>query len=476
MSQMEFRIDLSPGRASYWYGERGGEPVEELTNIDLVIDDLTLNTAKLLESWLNVWDRIGIQSTAVLKPDTFKIIGTHLWMLILDNEIGTKLKEKIEIDHDPPLQVLINFEDHVSGDLRSLPWEFLCLPNTEDFLATSTRLLLVRFAPSTARPGTRVDRATNKLGVQFVTALPRAAKYEVVNERIRALQKDLVNLPNLDVYDLIEEFRTGDIEAALQNDARPCHVVHITGLCRGEPGYPKLWLDAENGAPAWQDPRPLIDALTSAGGKLPRLVILQLSETEEGDADENFERLAPELIRRGIPAVLAMQYTLPPRNQSIVWTKFYKDLSEKMPVGKAVQLSRYGMLHGRLPNREFGTPVVYLREDGPLVEQGDDSARPATEGRGDRGATPFGSANPVRRQMQRALADVSPNLFDGKAIEVTRRWLATVPLDGTVPDARAKIRAFLRQYEGDHDINDLGLILGASLAEFERGSHHDRAS
>ena len=52
----------------------------------------------------------------------------------------------------------------------------------------------------------------------------------------------------------------------------------------------------------------VVDSCSPREGKSPRFVVLELSEMEEGDADENFERLAPELIQSGIPAVLAMQY------------------------------------------------------------------------------------------------------------------------------------------------------------------------
>jgi hypothetical protein len=472
MTQPEFRIDVGQGTVSYKYGYAGDEPEEQKEDVKLPLDNLTLQTAKLLEGWLKVWDRIGLANSGVrkilLKSDTFKIIGKHLWMLILDNDVGAKLQEKIQTLSDPPLRVVINFE-HASSDIRGLPWEFLCTPDTEIFLAAETKLLLTRLAPQYAFPRNQVEHATDRLGVLFVTALPRMRMYKHVNDRVRNLLRELKVQPGLAVLNLIEELDVDGIKAALSDEERPCHVVHITGLCRGEPGQPQLWMEADNGGPDWRNPKPLVDALTPVDGKAPRLVVLQLCETEEGDADENFERLAPELIRRGIPAVLAMQYPLPSEDKSRLWTKFYKDLATGVTVGEAVQTGRHGLLYGRDLNREFGTPVLYLHEDGALVQQG-------AKARSAAGANPLAAtagATVIRRALQRRLAQVA-NHYSEESLHSTRQWLASVPLTGTMPDARQHIRARLRAFGSDEEILELCEDLAASLKELE-GQWHEAA-
>ena len=246
MTQQEFRIDVGQGRISYSYGYAGDEPEEERKDIDLPIDNLTLQTAKLLEGWLNVWDWIGLTNDRVRKilltSATFRVVGKHLWMLILDNEVGAKLLEKIPTSPDSPLRVVINF-DQASSDIRGLPWEFLCTPDPEIFLAAATNLLLTRLAPQSAFPRNQVEYATNRLGVLFVTALPGLKMYDRVNDRVRSFQNELMKQPGLDVLELIDELEVDRIEAALSDDEHPCHVVHITGLCRGDPGQPQLWME-----------------------------------------------------------------------------------------------------------------------------------------------------------------------------------------------------------------------------------------
>ena len=77
--------------------------------IELKIDPLTLQTARLLENWLNLWGRIRQSEEPwvenALSPDTFKVVGAHLWNLILDNAIGAKLRDMINDRTTQPLRV-----------------------------------------------------------------------------------------------------------------------------------------------------------------------------------------------------------------------------------------------------------------------------------------------------------------------------------------------------------------------------------
>ena len=91
---MEFRINIYPGSASFAYGEHGADRKPPQENVALSVDPLARHREAPGE-WLNVWDRIGASNVSLqtlLKPSTFKIIGEHLWNLILDNEIGKELK------------------------------------------------------------------------------------------------------------------------------------------------------------------------------------------------------------------------------------------------------------------------------------------------------------------------------------------------------------------------------------------------
>jgi hypothetical protein len=465
VSQHDFRINIYPGSASFAYGEHGAEP-EDPQEVSLPDDPLTRETAKLLESWLNVWDRIGASNSlhTVLKPNTFKIMGEHLWKLILDNEIGAELRKRIRQAEDPPLRVLINFDKRTSVDLRSLPWEFLCVPGSDIFLAAETNLLLTRYAtPPEIIAVKRVERAIDKLGVLFVTALPPAKKYDKVRSRVHKFADQLDAEAGLDVLDPIDDL--DHIEAALNDPNHPCQLVHITGVCRGEPDKPQLWIDTETG-PDWQPPAKLIDSLFPRDGKSPRFVVLELSEFEEGDADENFERLAPALIERGIPAVLAMQYALAD-DLGPVWIKFYKDLAAGVSIGRAVQSSRYALYHGRGPNRDLGTPVLYLREDGALMQQS--PALPVTELTSDHEGSPNGTvgAGAIQRWLRQTLLR-DRRLYSPDQFEQGKQLMESLTRTSTVGEARDKIWSFVWRHDDELALRQLGRTLLESLAKFEQ--------
>jgi len=371
MSGFEFGITISAEWVVGTFGPVGADK-QEVARERLPEDKLVLDTALLLDEWLNQWDRIERSPLSnldrILSPKTFRIIGAHLWRLILRNKVGGELERVLcEPQGDVPLRVLINFTDNAKPKLKGLPWEFLyCDAAGVDgvFVAAETNLLLTRYVPL-AGGRTPIDATDRheKLRVLLIVALPKKgfgqARYDVT-----MLTAGIGEIAGIEVLPPVQDWDQHAIQETLRQT--PCHIVHVVGLCKGEPGEPKIYLGGQNGS-RWQDPKPLIDALTPVGVERPRLVILQLCELEDGDADENFERLAPDLMRRQIPAVLAMQYPMPTDDADWVGVDFYRQLAEGTPIGAAVQVSRNSLYRLDQLNRRFGTPVLYLQDDGALV-------------------------------------------------------------------------------------------------------------
>ena len=146
----------------------------------------------------------------------------------------------------------------------------------------------------------------------------------------------------------------------------PYHIIHVVGICKGAPGKPEIYLGG--GRDGFHDPEQFVELLT-VNNTRPQLVILHLCDFIDGDATENFERLAPALIKRQVPAVLALQYAYAVREEKPDYTglgkQFYQSLVDGHQIGAAVQASRRRLREER-PDRRFGTPVLYLQEDGAL--------------------------------------------------------------------------------------------------------------
>ncbi|RPH55633.1 MAG: CHAT domain-containing protein, partial [Chloroflexi bacterium] len=98
-----------------------------------------------------------------------------------------------------------------------------------------------------------------------------------------------------------------------------------------------------------------------------RLVVMNSCEGARGGKEDIFSSTASILVRRGIPAVLAMQYEISDKAAIAFSTHFYKALAEGSPVDAAVSGARISMSLLMDDTLEWATPVLYMRsQDGVL--------------------------------------------------------------------------------------------------------------
>jgi CHAT domain len=363
MKTYEFTILIDERRVTGQYGVRG-EELEPAGSADLVLDPIDLETVGLMNRWLSFWHLIeGSEmrlKQTLLQPSTFDVLGTHLWRLILANDVGAELKGRIPPEGERPLRLSIEFADRADATLKGLPWEFLYEPHNKWHLATKTELLLTRYVTTDKTPAT-VGQAADKeeLRALLIAALPYKDMFAIHRETLWKLRTALNDLEYLEVPKPIEQWDAAAIATELRT--REYHIVHVVGICRGTPGNPKIYLGG--GGDGFEDPLQFVETLT-ANPMRPRLVILQLCDFVDGDATENFERIAPDLIKRRVPAVLALQYAARDDQAENVGLgrQFYKSLVDGEHIGAAVQASRKRLLDTHR-DRRFGTPVLYLQED-----------------------------------------------------------------------------------------------------------------
>ncbi len=144
-----------------------------------------------------------------------------------------------------------------------------------------------------------------------------------------------------------------------------------------------------------------------------RLVMLNACEGAKGGKTDIFSGTAATLVRRGIPAVVAMQYEITDRAAIEFARTFYEAVSDDMPLDAAVSEARKAVSVSINNTVEWGTPVLYMRSpDGVLF-------------RVDRnGAAKRDVADPV--DAPSAARDVGPEAYDPVAFEaeLRRRWEA----------------------------------------------------
>ena len=92
-----------------------------------------------------------------------------------------------------------------------------------------------------------------------------------------------------------------------------------------------------------------------------RLVLLNSCESAQVDNRELFSSTATALMRRGVPAVMAMQYEISDRAAIEFARAFYEAVADGLPVDLAVRDARMAVSLARPNSLEWGTPVLYLR-------------------------------------------------------------------------------------------------------------------
>jgi hypothetical protein len=242
------------------------------------------------------------------------------------------------------------------SELAVLPWEFLYDARRDRYPSLSSNTPLVRYLdlsqpvePLAVSPPLKVlGMVTNPLGLE-----PLDVEHEkrLVEEAIKGLREaGLLELTWLE----------GQTWRHLQRAMRlgPWHVFHFVGHGGFDPA-------TEEGALALSDDEGRMRLLRARGlaelldDHYPlRMVFLNSCEGARGSESDAFSSTAATLVRRGVPAVVAMQYEITD-NAAIEFSRdFYDALADGLPVDAAVTEARAAVsMDSAL---EWGTPVLYM--------------------------------------------------------------------------------------------------------------------
>jgi CHAT domain/PASTA domain len=275
-----------------------------------------------------------------------------LWDVTRERAIerGQRLRLKLRIQ--PP-------------ELAALPWELLYERRRGDYLSLMRNVSIVRYAENVERvPPPEVQAPLRILGL---TALPSdlqvldvQGEQQRVDDALRTLQGDglveLVWLPGQTWRDLHDAMSEG-----------PWHVLHYIGHGHfdAEKGEGSIALIGEDGRADHVHATQLGRLLD---GHLPlRLVVLNSCEGARGNDQDIFSSCAATLVRRGISAVLAMQYEIGDDAAIEFSRRFYTGIGRNEPIEAAVSEARIAMSMYRRGSLEWAAPVLHLRsEDGRL--------------------------------------------------------------------------------------------------------------
>jgi len=114
------------------------------------------------------------------------------------------------------------------------------------------------------------------------------------------------------------------------------------------------------------------------GNDFTKLVVLNACQSATTSSTQPMVGLAPNLVRRGLPAVVAMQYSVYDDTAIRFSREFYRALAVGFPVDTAISEARRGIyIDCGMERRDWGVPVLFMRApDGIILKLTKPIARP----------------------------------------------------------------------------------------------------
>ncbi|MCZ4306740.1 CHAT domain-containing protein [Zoogloeaceae bacterium G21618-S1] len=295
-------------------------------------------------------------------------IGQKLYAALFDSPLRACLEENLR-SVDPQrgngLRFVINTTD--APELARLPWEFLYSPAKDDFLFSDRMLPVVRWLDVDAAAPTLTVEPPLRLLIAIASPTDRPGLE--VGEEIAHLDTALAELTDRGVIQTVrlDHATLERLDNALL-EHRP-HVLHFIGHGDFVDDEGVLVLESDT-APGTADAiagRQLAVLLRNHLTSL-RLVFLNSCMGATASARDPFGGMAQSLIRRGIPAVIAMQFPVPDGAAVAMARHFYRYLAAGQPVDAALTSTR-AFLYARGYAVEWGAPALHMRTpDGRLFD------------------------------------------------------------------------------------------------------------
>ncbi len=295
--------------------------------------------------------------------DELERIGSAFARAIFNEEINTMYLQAFgRLADDQKLRLLLTFDKGIDQVAANAPWESIfhyIRRNEKEHFGLSQNLSVARYIPLPDTDPLPIDR----LRVMGVAPNPHkcATPLDVANEvsllsQIADKRKDAVvfrALPNA----TWDDFR-------FQFPGFNPHVLIYTGHGAIVKKKPSLLFQTA-GADCYPVPVTTFANTLRPLSKSLRMVILSACETALVEGDNPFSSAAAEIIKVGIPVVVAMQSKVEETAAREFGLRFFTYLLQRQPIDTCVNAGRLAMRederdHQRIGKTQWAVPVLYL--------------------------------------------------------------------------------------------------------------------
>ncbi|TVP44549.1 MAG: CHAT domain-containing protein, partial [Gemmatimonadales bacterium] len=300
------------------------------------------------------------------EEESVEDFGKALFDMMLGGEIRDlyRRSRQAAVEEGRGLRLRLRVE---APELASLPWEYMFDEGEGDFVCLSAETPVIRYmALDRPPPPLSIEPPIRVLGM---VASPKDRATLDVEREIQRIDRATQRLRDEGL--LHWEWLPGggwrDLQRAMRGG--PWHVFHFVGHGGFDPSTQEglLAMVDERGESfrisATQLGRLLADHHTL------RLAVLNSCEGAKGSDTNIFSSTSSILMRRGVPAVVAMQYEITDRAAIEFSQVFYEDIARGLAVDTAVTEARKAISMSLGKSLEWGTPVLYMRApDGVLFD------------------------------------------------------------------------------------------------------------
>lgn len=253
-------------------------------------------------------------------------------------------------------------------ELYALPWEFLYDMGTNTFLSNSIQTVLSRYigVPMSRR---ELKTASLPLKILLVVSAPTDLEELDIQGEVTLIREALLHRINagwLEV-DVLEQATMRNINQRLRE--KPYNIFHFIGHGSFDDEKGNVALVNRNRTARLVNDE--VFANFFLGNRSLGLIILNACQTATTSSRQAFVGVAPHLVRRGIPAIVAMQYAIPDDTAKLFADEFYRTLALGWPVDAAVQTTRNAIsMEIGLGQPDFATPVLFMRARDGIILSG----------------------------------------------------------------------------------------------------------
>jgi len=298
-------------------------------------------------------------SSQLVRDDFHINFGKHIFNLVFGDGIKTYYDQCLS--KDQPLRIRIRI-DETARELNDIPWEFL--HDGENFLVTQADTLVSRLPLDVEKK--KKDQLNQALSMLVVISNPlnlpehmvlnTEKEQEVILEALDKLQRQR----KLDI-DFVDDASLETIQDYLSE--KDYHILHFTGHGVFDESQGKGFLLLEDAQGKMLNEENETIGTILQNHKSLRLVFLSACQSAKASNNTGYPFLARTLLKKGVPAVLSMQYSVLDRSATDFTGKFYHSLASGKSIDEALSDARLGLYVGENKNRvDFATPVLFLND------------------------------------------------------------------------------------------------------------------